>query len=170
MAKQREIEGLSAEMPFAEAGAAVLETRVAELVAHSHGVLDTEAISGVHDMRVATRRLRAALEVFAPCFPHGPHRKLLKEVKAVADALGERRDRDVAIESLARFSEVISRPDRPGIDSLIESFRVEQLRANESLAPLVSDRRVRRLRALADDLIAEARAAARPTDAAGGER
>ena len=55
-------------------------------------------------MRVATRRLRAALEVFEPCFPRKRHRKALKRVKALADALGERRDRDVAIEFLERFA------------------------------------------------------------------
>ena len=35
------------------------------------GVLDVGDIERVHDMRVATRRLRAALEIFGPCFPRG---------------------------------------------------------------------------------------------------
>ena len=52
-------------------------------------------IERVHDMRVATRRLRAALEVFEPCFPGKAHAAVLRQVKALADALGERRDRDV---------------------------------------------------------------------------
>ena len=67
---------------------------------HAEGVLDTSDIERVHDMRVATRRLRAAMEVFAACFPAKEHRRLLKEVKRLADALGERRDPDVAIEEL----------------------------------------------------------------------
>ena len=37
-------------------------------------VLDVADIERVHDMRVATRRLRAALEVFEPCFPAEPVR------------------------------------------------------------------------------------------------
>ena len=49
-------------------------------------------------MRVATRRLRAAIEVFWPCFPPKQGKRILAEVKALADALGERRDRDVAID------------------------------------------------------------------------
>ena len=64
-------------------------------------MLDLDDIERVHDMRVATRRLRAALEVFEPCFPRKRYREALKRVKALADALGERRDRDVAIEFLA---------------------------------------------------------------------
>ena len=58
-------------------------------------------------MRVATRRLRAALEIFEPCFPAKPYDQALGEVKRLADALGERRDRDVAIAALPR----LQRPD-----------------------------------------------------------
>ena len=45
----------------------------AELAEHAEGVLDTGDIERVHDMRVATRRLRAALEIFEPCFPAKPY-------------------------------------------------------------------------------------------------
>ena len=160
MAKEREIEGISAEMPFAEAGALVVETRAAELLAHSEGVLDTAEIEGVHDMRVATRRLRAALEVFAPCFPRAEHKKVLKEVKAIADALGERRDRDVAIVSLTEFAAEIPAPDRPGIASLADRFRAEQLQANEALVPFVDAKRLERLHEALAGLAARARATA----------
>jgi len=139
-------------MPFAEAAAEVVETRAEELVAHSGGVLDVDRIAGVHDMRVATRRLRAALEVFAPCFPRAEHKRVLKEVKAIADALGERRDRDVAIRSLTGFAAQMPAPDRPGITSLAERFRGEQRAANSALVPFVDAQRLellhRDLRAL----------------------
>ena len=42
--------------------------RADELFGHSEGVLDTSDIERVHDMRVASRRLRAVLEIFEPCF------------------------------------------------------------------------------------------------------
>jgi CHAD domain-containing protein len=157
MAKEREIEGITAEMPFAEAGALVVETRAAELLAHSEGVLDTTEIEGVHDMRVATRRLRAALEVFAPCFPKRPHEKVLKEVKAIADALGERRDRDVAIASLTGFAAEMAAPDRPGIASLADRFRAEQVEANKALVPFVDPKRLEKLHAALLELNAAAR-------------
>ena len=56
-------------------------------------------------MRVATRRLRAALEVFGPASRPSRLKQVLAEVKALADALGERRDRDVAIAALGSFAE-----------------------------------------------------------------
>ncbi len=58
------------------------------------GLGDSEAI---HAMRVATRRLRTALETFAPCFPGTPQRMLAREVRRLAQALGKVRDADVAI-------------------------------------------------------------------------
>ena len=85
---------------MAPAAARSVKVRAKEVFEHSDGVLDLDDVERVHDMRVATRRLRAALEVFEPCFPRKRHRKALKKVKALADALGERRDADVEIEML----------------------------------------------------------------------
>jgi CHAD domain-containing protein len=103
-------------------------------------------VETLHDMRVATRRLRAALEVFAPCFPAKRHRKALKRVKALADALGERRDRDVAVEFLERFAADAPEGDRAATSALIERLRHEQRQANEELAPYVARKRLKKLR------------------------
>ena len=63
MAKARRIPGLSADEPYGTAAARIVEVRVAELVEHAEGVLDVHDIDeDFDDMRVATRRLRAALE------------------------------------------------------------------------------------------------------------
>ena len=112
MAKARPIPGLHEDDPYALAAARVVVVRADELVELSANVLDTDDIERVHDMRVATRRLRAALEVFEPCFPRKPFTSALKDVKALADALGERRDRDVTIAALSEFTRA-HRPQRP---------------------------------------------------------
>ena len=142
MAKAREIPGLTTELPYGEVAARVLEVRGAELIEHSENVLDTSDIEGVHAMRVATRRLRAALEIFRPCFPKDEGKRVLREVKALADALGERRDRDVAIDALEGFAASIAAPDRPGIRSLTDRFRDEQRQANVDLVPFVDPGRL----------------------------
>lgn len=159
MAKAKPIPDLSADQPYAEAAAKVVSVRVAELAAYAEGVLDTGDIERVHDMRVTTRRLRAALEIFEPCFPAGPYREALTEVKRLADALGERRDRDVAIAALHRFSDQMAAPDRRGVASLIEQLRSEQERVNRELAPLVADDQLRTLRQSMDELVTAARGA-----------
>src|SRR4051812_43032982 len=105
MAKARPIPELGSDASFATAAAKIIAVRARELEDASENVLDVSDIERVHDMRVATRRLRAAMEVFETCFPKKRFRSTLKEVKALADALGERRDRDVHIADLTEFEQ-----------------------------------------------------------------
>src|SRR5215213_3317090 len=134
MAKAREIEGLRADLPFAEAAAATVAVRADELFEHAAGVLDTTDIERVHDMRVASRRLRAVLEIYAPCFPREQFRPLLKEVKALADALGERRDPDVLLDRLAELEGVLPKASRAGIEAFAAPVRAAEDEGNATLA------------------------------------
>jgi CHAD domain-containing protein len=158
MAKARPIPDLSPEEPMALGAARVLAVRTRELSDHSEGVLDTDDIERLHSMRVATRRLRAVLEVFEPCFPGELHDQALRDVKDLADELGERRDRDVAIESLTEFGEALPAPDRRGVFSLVETLRLERAEINEDLRPHVAPDRVASLCERLNELVAEAQA------------
>jgi CHAD domain-containing protein len=160
MAKARPVEGLGSDDAYGAAAAKVVAVRCREVADHSRDVLDTGDIERVHDMRVATRRLRAALEVFEPCFPEPQYGEALKEVKAIADALGERRDADVAVVALERFAQGLAAPDRPGIASLAERIRSEQAEANASLEAFVQPRRLAALSERMSDLVVEAEARA----------
>jgi CHAD domain-containing protein len=157
VAKAKPIPDLSAERSYAEAALRIVSVRAAELTEQAQGVLDTGDIERVHDMRVATRRLRAALEIFEPCFPANAYREALGEVKRLADALGERRDRDVAIATLAGFNAQMPSPDRRGIGSLVDQLRSEQEGANRQLAPLVAQPHLTALRESLDELVAGGR-------------
>jgi len=103
MAKAREIPHLAEAQSFREAAALAVQVRAEEVFEHAAGVLDMGDIERVHDMRVATRRLRAVMEIFEPAFPRKQHRAVLRDVKALADSLGERRDRDVAIDAMTKI-------------------------------------------------------------------
>jgi CHAD domain-containing protein len=144
---------------FATAAATVVRTRAGEVFEQAEGVLDLGEIERVHDMRVATRRLRAALEVFAPAFPRKRHRKALKRVKALADALGARRDADVEIELLESLADPgcnalspdegdyeLHPDERVALESLIAETRERQGEANRELAPYVERKWLKKLR------------------------
>jgi CHAD domain-containing protein len=156
MARARQVE-LDCNQPFAAAAAKVVEVRAAEVFEQAQGVLDIKRPERVHDMRVATRRLRAAMEVFAPCFPSKGGRRALKEIKALADALGERRDRDVEIGFLERFAAQAPAGDCEQIAALIARLKGERLGANEDLAPFLAPKRLRRLRRRLTRLVEEVR-------------
>src|ERR671937_2263439 len=134
MAKARDIPDLHADDSFADAAVKVVAVRAEELAGHSENVLDIRDIERVHDMRVATRRLRAVLEIFAPCFPPGGFKGALRDVKALADALGERRDPDVHVAALEAFAAAVPAGDRAGAQELIERQRVRQAAGNAALA------------------------------------
>ena len=85
-----------------------------------------EDIEGVHDVRVASRRLRAAMDIAAPMFPRPWYKKLHRAAKEITGALGEVRDRDVLLEALRADRAVAPTVEHPGIDRLIE--RVERER------------------------------------------
>ncbi len=153
MARPREVPGFDCDEQFAAAAARVVGVRVAEVFEHSHGVLDMDRVERLHDMRVATRRLRAAMEVFEACFPRKLFRKGLKKVKALADALGERRDRDVEIGFLTEFAAEAPEADREALGSLIESLRVDQRLANDKLASHLTDKRLGKLRRRLEKLV-----------------
>ncbi|MGA8744840.1 MAG: CHAD domain-containing protein [Solirubrobacterales bacterium] len=156
MARARQVE-LDCEQPFAAAAAKVVEVRAAEVFEQAQGVLDVDRPERVHDMRVATRRLRAAMEVFASCFPRKRGRRALKEVKALADALGERRDRDVEIEFLERFAVQVPPGERDQTAALIARLREERLGGNDDLAPFLAPERLRHLRRRLARLVEAAR-------------
>jgi CHAD domain-containing protein len=163
MAKAQDIDVEPSE-PFRLAAARVVRVRTAELFDYGDGVLDTRDIERVHDMRVASRRLRAVLEIFAPCFPPSEYKGVLRDVKQLADALGERRDPDVHIDALRAFSKALSAANKPGVARLIEEQRTRQTRGNEALAAALERVRERglheRLLALADAAEAGEQAAA----------
>jgi CHAD domain-containing protein len=153
VARPRDVPGFDCDAPFEVAAATVVEVRSAEVFEHSSGVLDLDDVERLHDMRVATRRLRAALEIFRTCFPKKAYRRALKPLKALADALGERRDRDVAIQYLSGFVEDAPPADRGRLEILIARLGEEQRQANEDLVPFLGEERLGELRAALDDLV-----------------
>lgn len=133
MAKPADID-VAPEEPYRRAAARIVGVRAGELFAHADGVLDTADIERVHAMRVASRRLRAVLEIFAPCFPAAEYAAVLRDVKRLADALGERRDPDVHIAALEAFAEAVAPANRPGVARLVAAGRERQARGNAVLA------------------------------------
>ncbi len=97
-----------------------------------------EDIEGVHDVRVASRRLRAAMDVAAPCFPRSWYRPLHGAAKEITGALGEVRDRDVLLETLAEERAAAPPSERPGIDRLIARIERERQAARAEMVAFLA--------------------------------
>lgn len=72
-------------------------------VKEAEGVRIAEDIEYIHRMRVASRRLRAALPLFKPCFPSKQYGRWMAEIAGITRALGDARDADVQIAFLTKY-------------------------------------------------------------------
>ena len=133
MAPPRPVHGLSCEDTFRAAAGKVIWTRYEEMMSFAEVALAGRDIEGVHDMRVASRRLRAALELFEDVFPGKRLRPMLREVKRLADALGEVRDRDVLLARLGKEQQTRSPSQRLALGDLGEDLKEERNIARRDL-------------------------------------
>ncbi|MEW6582906.1 MAG: CHAD domain-containing protein [Actinomycetota bacterium] len=126
MARAWDVHGLRRDARFRDAAGRVILTRWREMMSFRDGTLRGEDIEELHAMRVSSRRLRAAMDAFAPAFPPKSFRRHLRVVKEVTDTLGDARDLDVSIEGLERLLPQMTPDERPGIEGLIERYREER--------------------------------------------
>jgi CHAD domain-containing protein len=81
------------------------------------GVRSAQDIEYIHRMRVASRRLRAALPLFESCFPQKKYRIWMQELKKITRALGDARDTDVQIAFLLRLEKRKAQQNKTDIRS-----------------------------------------------------
>ena len=99
--------------------------------------------AGVHQMRVASRRLRAAMDVAVDIYPKKWFTRLHTSVKQMTDVLGEVRDCDVQLDALRAQRTDAPPRERPGIDRLIEHRERDRDAARERLRHFLDDLDVR---------------------------
>jgi len=114
-----EVHGLSPEMPFCAAAKPAIGQKLDELFQHEAGTRAGNDIEALHDMRVASRRLRSAMDMFGVCYPASQFKPLAKLARSLTRALGEVRDRDVLIESLERYAKKAPADEKPGVADLV---------------------------------------------------
>ena len=131
--KVRKNPGIKENDPMAEAGRKILRFHFAHMLAHEEGTRNGQDIEELHDMRVATRRMRAAFEVFGPYFRRKVVKKHLKRLRAAGRALGRMRDLDVSVEKAQRYLETLPEEERPGLDPLLNTWGQERTTERDQL-------------------------------------
>ncbi len=108
--------------------------------------LESDDPEAVHAARVASRRLRAAMDSAAEVYPKPWYRALHESAKSITRNLGQVRDRDVLLAKLAGDQEQAAEAERAGIDRLIERVQAERDEARSAMRETLSRGRVRRIR------------------------
>lgn len=107
--------------------AQVLRVRFDKIVKLYSAPLTHPRDEGVHDMRVAIRRLRSALRDFAQFADKFPLKKIRKKLKFLAHLLGEVRDLDVAIDAFEKVSKDADDVEiKKGIDKIVEDCKKDR--------------------------------------------
>jgi CHAD domain-containing protein len=98
----------------------VIKKQLEEIEKYEEGVLKNDDIEDVHQMRVAARRLRAAIKFFSPVIKKKQRVVIAKDLKFLAKNLGRVRDLDV---SILYFQEYLKEnPENVGVLYLLERY------------------------------------------------
>ena len=115
--------GITADDSLAEAGRKVWLYHFAIMLSHEQGTLLGENIEELHDMRVATRRMRSAFDIFGPAFNPKITQRYQKGLRKIGRVLGQVRDMDVILEKGIIYQSKLEEQDRLGIDPLLSSWK-----------------------------------------------
>ncbi len=121
------------EAPLAELGRVLLRRHLRRLRLAEREVRADAPIESVHDLRVATRRLRATLRLLTPVFAPGGLRAYGKGLGRLAGVAGPVRDRDVLLADLAGRAPALPEETQPAVAALSERLREERDKAFTAL-------------------------------------
>jgi len=117
---RRKRPGLRPADPMAEAARRTLAVHFGRMLDHEPGTRLGQDPEELHDMRVATRRMRAGLRLFAAHFEPKILRAFRKGLRRTGQVLGAVRDLDVFNEKTARYLEGLPEDRRGELGPLLE--------------------------------------------------
>jgi CHAD domain-containing protein len=113
--------------PLRQFAAKSLLPQLAALEAEISGVHAAEDIECIHRMRVASRRIRTRLRLFAGFLPVKRQRTWQLAMKEITLALGAARDLDVQLAFLLDFLDALSdREARPGVEAVLHRLQMHR--------------------------------------------
>lgn len=137
----RDTPGVQPDDSLAEAGRKVLLYHFERMLLHEPGTRLGEDIEALHDMRVATRRMRSAFRLFKPAYVPKTIRPFRDELRAIAGTLGAVRDLDVALDKARRWA-----GEHPGADlsPLLTQWETQRGAARDNLLTELESKRFAR--------------------------
>ena len=113
---------MTADDTLAGAGKKVWLFYFAEMLSHEQGTVQGEDIEELHDMRVATRRMRTAFDIFSPAFPAKVMQHQLRGLQKIGRVLGKVRDLDVLLEKAVCYRDKSDVNEQAWIQPLLDDW------------------------------------------------
>ncbi|MGH2631916.1 MAG: CHAD domain-containing protein, partial [Tepidiformaceae bacterium] len=124
----------------ADAAYAILRKQFGAFLANEAGTRLGDDIEALHDMRVASRRLRAAMSAFAAYLPPRLH-ALRDQLGWVASALGVVRDLDVQLETLPEWRDGFAPDQVVAVDAIEAILQARRDAARKRMLAVLDSRR-----------------------------
>ena len=161
MSKAKEIVGIECEGAATGALPLVLGPRLEEMCLLRKAALDFRDPEGVHDMRVASRRVRSALRDFAPHLRKTKIAASTKHLREIADTLGVVRDYDVAIIALEKLQKKANPEISSGLQRIIDDQKAKLDPARKELVQALNYKKLSQLKrsfrhAIVDSIVSQA--------------
>lgn len=127
------IESILPDDPMAEAGRKALLADYLDMLAHEDGAKRSEDIEDVHQMRVATRRMRSLFQLLGDRYKPKQIAPHVEHIRLVASKLGRVRDLDVLIDALSGYQAQLDMDEATAFQPIIDRLQRQQRKANIAL-------------------------------------
>ena len=115
-------------------GAKFMLEQVKRLEGELENALEAKDIEGVHQMRVASRRLRNAFGYFQDCLPGKKAKTWQDEIRKITKSLGRARDLDIQIECINDYyDDTLDAQYKPGYRRFLLRLKQNRVKAQEKV-------------------------------------
>jgi CHAD domain-containing protein len=138
--------GIEPDDPMSEAGRKTLRFHYRRMLYNEPGTRDGTDVESLHDMRVATRRMRAAFRVFGPYYKSREIAAYRKGLKQAGRALGPVRDLDVFRAKIGRYLLILPDSKRHDLDPFLAVFEAHRDSTRDSMNAYLDSDEYRRFK------------------------
>ena len=135
--------GLFPDDPMSEAGRKVLYFHFLRMHKHESGTRVGKDIEELHDMRVATRRMRAAFRICGRYYKARAIRSCIAGLRRTARTLGTVRDLDVFMQKARAYLEMLPPERGHDLDLLFEVWEAERAEARGKMVAYLDSSKYR---------------------------
>ena len=111
------------------------------MLRHEAGSIDGSDIEDLHDMRVAVRRMRAAVQLFRPYLPKKHAAYLRKDLRRLGLALGPARDCDVMLANLEVYKAGLPAQTKDAFGPIVRRWHKRRARARKAMLAYLASKR-----------------------------
>jgi hypothetical protein len=142
MARGGRVKGIHPKAPLEENARRIIAFRLDELLAWRHATVDAGAVDDLHNLRIAAKRLRYALEIFEQCFPDT--KPPIRSLTDIQEAVGDIHDLDVLVQIIReRLARIDLETEESAVDVMRSDAEAPE-RSNQLRRLLYSQARDRR--------------------------